>query len=183
MLWLIGSYLVLIFLIPLGLSTLVGFRALPVGRACPSCPGETLPLVVPSLQLLRRHFRAAPVEQRWCMDCGWVGLTRVEPQPRPVPVRASGRSTLRDRYETAFTETLDVRTITIDGRTWRVLLQCWNQTRHVYGRLVFVEPTGRIWTDGSEAFSGDTRFEVIGQALSVPDGLLTSRLRRILADA
>jgi hypothetical protein len=81
------------------------------------------------------------------------------------------------------TETLDVRTIAIDGRPWRVLLQCWRQTRHCYGRLLFVEPTGRLWTDACETFSGATRVEVIGQALSVPDGLLTSRLRRILSEA
>jgi hypothetical protein len=87
------------------------------------------------------------------------------------------------RDDAGLTETVDVRTITIDGRTWRVLLQCWNQTRRCYGRLVFVEPTGRLWTEASETFSGDTRFEVIGQALTVTDGLLTTRLRRILSEA
>jgi hypothetical protein len=106
---------------------------------------------------------------------------RSAPQPRPA--KASCRSLPSYRYDAGFTETLDVRTITIDGRSWRVLLQCWNQTKLCYGRLVFVEPTGRLWTDACEAFSGKTRFEVIGQALSVPDGLLTSRLRRILSEA
>ncbi|MEO5509319.1 MAG: hypothetical protein ABIV28_00825 [Longimicrobiales bacterium] len=183
MLWLIGSYLILIFLIPLGLSALVSLRSLPAGRDCPRCTGETIQLLARALQLLPR-FRRFQLERRWCLACGWQGIVRVEPAranravavPRPDPVPGY-------RDDAGFTETVDVRTITIDGHTWRVLLQCWNQTRRCCGRLVFVEPTGRLWTEAGETFTGDTRFEVIGQALTVTDGLLTTRLRRILSEA
>lgn len=52
---------------------------LPAGRDCPRCGGETLPIRVRALTLLRRF-----VGQRWCTACGWEGLARVTP-PQPVP--------------------------------------------------------------------------------------------------
>jgi hypothetical protein len=188
-----GSYLVLIFLIPLGLSALVSLRSLPAGSQCPLCAGDTVPLLVRSLRLLRRLTGRPILEVRWCLDCGWEGLTTphgaAHGTPRgPRATHTSGSvqsstATSGYRHEAGFTETVDVRSLSIDGRTWRVLLQCWNQTRRCYGRLVFVEPTGRLWTDAGETFTGETRFEVIGQALSATDGVLTSRLRRILSEA
>ena len=181
MLWLLASYLVAVFLIPLVLSAVVSHRSLPLGRSCPQCAGETIPIQIRSLRRLGRLRRRLGVERRWCLECGWLGLVR--PPVHPIRPATPGRALPSYRYDAGFTETLDVRTISIDGRTWRVLLQYWSQTRLCYGRLVFVEPTGRLWTDACEAFSGATRFEVIGQALSVPDGLLSSRLRRILSEA
>ena len=181
MLWLIASYLVMVFLVPLFLSGLVSYRSLPLGRQCPLCSGHTIPLMVRTLHALQRFTGRLPVSRRWCLGCGWEGYARASEVPEPV--RGEQQSLPSYRYDAGFTETLDVRTISIDGRSWRVLLQCWNQTRLCYGRLVFVEPTGRLWTDACEAFSGTSRFEVIGQALSVPDNLLTHRLKRILSEA
>ena len=179
-LWLLVSYLAGVFLIPLVLSLLAGFRSLPAGRTCPRCAGETILLLMRPLRALTRGRRRPPVERRWCLACGWLGLVR----PAAVPPGVMKQRALPSyRYDAGFTETVDVRTITIDGRTWRVLLQCWTQTRLCYGRLVFVEPTGRLWADACEAFSGTSRFEVIRQALTVPDVLLSSRLRRILSEA
>jgi hypothetical protein len=185
-LWLLASYLVAVFVIPLALSALLARRSLPRGRDCPLCTGDTVPLQMPPLHRLGRLRRRIPFERRWCLECGWLGLVRVASsvqlragRPATAIVQCDGGA----GFDTGFTETLDVRTIAIDGRTWRVLLQCWSQTRQCYGRLVFVEPTGRVWADACEAFSGATRFEVIGQALSVPDGLLSSRVRRILSEA
>lgn len=169
----IATYLVMVFLIPLVLSAIVSYRTLSTGRGCPECTGQTIPLQHRPLQLLQRLARRTRLEKRWCLECGWDGLTRV-----PVPVHEDRRG-----LDAGFTETLDVRNISIDGRTWRVLLQCWDQTTLCYGRLVFVEPTGRLWSDAAEAFSGTSRFEVIGQALSETDGVLTSRLRRILSES
>lgn len=186
MLWLLASYLAAVFVVPLALSALLARRSIPLGRGCPVCTGETIPIQIRPLHRLRRLQRHIPFERRWCLECGWLGLVRVTaPVRRPAAalfVKAAsgdGSAGVND----GITETLDVRTLAIDGRTWRVLLQCWSQTRQCYGRLVFVEPTGRVWADACEAFSGATRFEVIGQALSVPDGLLSSRLRRILSEA
>jgi hypothetical protein len=83
----------------------------------------------------------------------------------------------------AATQTLDVRSVTIDGRPFRVMLQCWNRTGLFYGRLIFVGPSGRLWLDAIEAFSGANQKEVLGQALSLPDGLLENRLRKLVSDA
>lgn len=188
MLWLIASYLVMVFLIPLILSGIVSYRSLPSGRRCPQCRGETIPLQQRVLVIAQHYARRTRMEKRWCLECGWEGLTRnamVRRATAPSSTRTeeSARSLPSYRYDAGIAETLDVRTITIDGRSWRVLLQCWNQTQHCYGRLVFVEPTGRLWTDSSEAFRGESRSQVIGQALTVTDGLLTTRLRQILSEA
>jgi hypothetical protein len=182
-LWLIASYLMMVFLVPLFLSAVVSIRSLPVGRHCPHCSGQTIPLKVGVLHVMQR-YAGATVRRRWCLECGWEGFMREARERTRPPARAEASRALPSyRYDAGITETLDVRTITIDGRSWRVLLQCWNQTRICCGRLVFVEPTGRLWADACEAFTGASRFEVIGQALSVPDNLLTSRLRRILSEA
>ncbi|HEX6694678.1 MAG TPA: hypothetical protein VF035_08290 [Longimicrobiales bacterium] len=174
------------FLVPLALSALLSRRSLPSGTGCPLCAGDTIAIQIRPLHRLGRLRRHIPFERRWCLDCGWLGLVRVLPPARRPAGRPAVNAVQCDggsAFDSGFTETLDVRTLAIDGRTWRVLLQCWSQTRPCYGRLVFVEPTGRVWADACEAFSGATRFEVIGQALSVPDGLLSSRLRRILSEA
>jgi hypothetical protein len=80
------------------------------------------------------------------------------------------------------TQTLDVRSLTLDGTPWRVMLQCWRTTGCYYGRFVFVAPSGRLWLDCIEAFSGASENEVLGQALALPDGLLATRLRRLVTD-
>lgn len=80
------------------------------------------------------------------------------------------------------TQTLDVRSLDVDGAAWRVMLQCWGKTGVFYGRLVFVAPSGRLWLDAVESFSGSNQSDVLGQALSLPEGLLESRLRRLVTD-
>lgn len=50
---------------------------LPVGRECPRCNNETLPIRFPALQPLRRF-----VSRRWCMACGWEGVSRRANWPR-----------------------------------------------------------------------------------------------------
>lgn len=44
---------------------------LPVGRECPRCSGETLPIRFVPLQ----PFRGL-VSRRWCFACGWEGISR-----------------------------------------------------------------------------------------------------------
>lgn len=52
---------------------------LSVGPACPACRGETI----------RVRMRGARwllgVERRWCMACGWEGLTRRAGRQATVP--------------------------------------------------------------------------------------------------
>jgi hypothetical protein len=175
---LIAVYLLLVFVLPLLLSAAVSYRALPRGRACPNCQGESVPLVAP---LLRRISMATPqrFERRWCMACGWEGVTRV---PREATAPARSAVPLTVTRTAAATRTLDLRWLQVDGEAWRVLLQCWSDTSRCYGRLVFVAPSGRLWADALHPLSGRSADEVLGQALSLPERTLASRLREVASD-
>ena len=52
---------------------------LPVGRECPRCSNETLPIRFAVLQPFRRV-----VSRRWCFACGWEGISRRASWPRPA---------------------------------------------------------------------------------------------------
>ncbi|HUF50002.1 MAG TPA: hypothetical protein VMN60_04155 [Longimicrobiales bacterium] len=169
---LIASYLLLVFVLPIVLSALVSYRALPVGRRCPQCGTDTIPLLARRLRLINVVLLRSVVDRRWCLFCRWEGAVRL-PRSRPAipPVE-----TVRPA-----TQTLDLRSLTVNGSAWRVMLQCWGNTGVFYGRLVFVGPSGRLWLDAVEAFTGSTEREVLGQALSLPEGLLENRLRRLVS--
>lgn len=177
---LISSYLVLVFLVPVLLSLVVSYRSLPHGPGCGQCAREAVPLQRRWLRRLSRVLPGVQLERRWCLHCGWEGITR-SPSPtrlrlevtKAAPAGAAGAAPVSGTA-------LDVRSLRLDGRTWRVQLQCWRDQRSCYGRLVFIEPTGRSWADLVQSFSGSTQTEVLGQALSVPDRLLASRLRQLL---
>lgn len=177
---LIASYLLLVFVLPIALSAIVSYRALPVGRDCPHCGLRTLQLLSRPLRIASAVHPRAHLHRRWCMECGWEGTVRL-PLPsrharaprRPVQVVQAVRRT---------TQTLDVRSLDVDGAPWRVMLQCWGNTGVFYGRLVFVGPSGRLWLDAVESFSGSNQSDVLGQALSLPEGLLESRLRRLVTE-
>jgi len=202
---LIGSYLLLVFVIPIALSLIVSFRALPTGRNCAQCGAETLPIRARALAAVSSPRTGVILHRRWCMSCRWEGVTRLPAQspavaqrvPRmDVPLRVSrkrpvapaalpgdpGNATQAGGPRTA-TQTLDVRSVTVDGNAFRVMLQCWHRTGLFYGRFVFVAPSGRLWLDGVEAFTGSNQNEVLGQARSLTDGLLENRLRKLVAGA
>lgn len=56
------------------------FLFLPAGRDCPRCAGETVPI---RSRLLRPLQRIASL--RWCLACGWEGVTRNAVIRRPLP--------------------------------------------------------------------------------------------------
>lgn len=174
---LIGSYIALVFLLPVALSAVVSFRALPVGRLCPRCGSETLQLLTRWLRIAATLRRRTPLHRRWCLECGWEGTARVPAAPAP-----GGRPQLIPPATRHTTQTLDVRSLEVDGSPWRVMLQCWGNTGVFYGRLVFVAPSGRLWLDGVQSFSGSDQHDVLGQAQSLPQGLLENRLRRLVTD-
>ncbi|HSJ10282.1 MAG TPA: hypothetical protein VK928_10220 [Longimicrobiales bacterium] len=180
---LIGSYLLLVFVLPVALSGVVSYRALPVGRRCAQCGGDTIQLASRRWRTVSALMPGGSLQRRWCLCCGWEGTARVPSEARrrthwhgrmtarPVPAAVLRRAT----------QTLDVRSVTVDGKPFRVMLQCWTGTSGFYGRLVFVGRSGRLWMDAVEAFTGSSEHEVLGQALSLPEGLLQNRLRRLVS--
>jgi hypothetical protein len=185
MLLLITVYLLLVFVLPLLLSLAVSYRSLPQGRGCPQCQGESMPLVAPVLQ---RISRVSPqqFQRRWCIGCGWEGVVRL-PRERAAPLAPLGTSSKAAppasvTRTTSSTKTLDLRWLVVQGESWRVMLQCWNDTGRCYGRLVFVAPSGRLWADSTHPLSGRSADEVLGQALSLPERTLASRLREVATE-
>jgi hypothetical protein len=186
---LITSYLLLVFALPVALSIMVSYRSLPRGRDCPHCRGDTIQLLAPRLRAASALSPAAALERRWCLCCGWEGTVRVKreritPRPmQPPPPARVPRQPVRERPHPArTTQTLNVRCMDVDGAAWRVMLQCWSSTGLYYGRFIFVGPSGRLWLDSVEAFSGASENEVLGHALSLPENTLASRLRRLVSD-
>lgn len=177
---LIASYLLLVFVLPIALSAIVSYRALPVGRDCPHCGLRTIQLLSRPLRFASALHPRAHLHRRWCMECGWEGTVRL-----PLPsrhTRAGEQRVQSVKPVQRTTQTLDVRSLDVDGAPWRVMLQCWGNTGVFYGRLVFVGPSGRLWLDAVESFSGSNQSDVLGQALSLPEGLLESRLRRLVTE-
>lgn len=189
MLVLIGSYLLLVFVVPVALSIVVSYRALPRGPECPHCQGDTIRIQAPRLQLVDRANPFSALHRRWCLCCGWEGTCRLARRRRePAEARTTKvtvqRGDARRRVvkdSASGTQTLDVRSLEVDGTPWRVMLQCWKNTDLFYGRFVFVGPTGRLWLDSVESFAGTNENDVLGQALSLPDGTLARRLRKLVA--
>lgn len=68
--------LVLLRLIFIGLFLLL---LLSVGPACPACGGDTIRVRPRGPARL-----LAWIERRWCLSCGWGGLTRRKRAPAPV---------------------------------------------------------------------------------------------------
>lgn len=56
------------------------FLFLPSGRDCPRCASETVPIRSRVLRPFRRLTML-----RWCMACGWEGVTRTTVMRRPLP--------------------------------------------------------------------------------------------------
>lgn len=173
MVLLISTYLLLVFMVPILVSAIVGFRALPRTACCPHCTRDTAQLRARGGAPGRALLRYLRLQRRWCINCGWVGITRRAVATVPPPVTETTN-------EPPTTQVLDVRSLRLDGRTWRVQLQCWQQAARCHGRLVFVDASGRPWPDALQAFSARTQLEVLGQALSIPDRALASRLRQLI---
>lgn len=174
---LVAAYLLVVLVLPLALSAGVSYRALPRGRRCPRCSGQTLRLQARHLRLVSRLCRGE-IQQRWCPACRWEGAARIEPA-RIEPARV--RTVPSDGPAAAVTRVMDVRSLLVDGTAWRVRLECWGARGTCWGRLVFVEPSGRLWLD-MKPLRGRTDRDVLGQALSLPEDLLASRLRTLVSD-
>lgn len=165
-------YLALVFAVPLVLSGAVGWRGLPRGRRCPECAADSVPLRMRGVQMLSALLPGTVLQRRWCIRCGWSGFTRV---PRARLPKSGGRGVSAPAR--AATKTLSIRSLAVNGEPYQVLLQCWQQAGYHFGRLVFIDPAGRLWLDSVQPIGGLTADDVVRQARGIPDLLLTSRVR------
>ena len=168
---LFAVYLVIVIALPLALSTIVGFRGLPRGVACPNCAQETLPVVSHLIRTFRRAHPRVSLERRWCPSCDWDGYARRSAQPTSIVIPTAGGAR----------HTQQVRTLELGGRPWRVLLESWRDRDRCYGRLLFIGPSGKLWYDPFAYLSAATPGEVVKQARSLSDRLLAYRLRDVIS--
>ena len=167
---LFAVYLLLVIALPVVLSAVLGFRALPRGRSCPNCMQETVPVVSQWVRAFSRIHPTLNLQRRWCPVCMWDGYAHV---PAFALAPAIGVTTAR--------QTQPVRTLELGGRSWSVMLEYWREHGRFYGRLLFVGPSGKLWCDPLAAFHGTTHHDVVRQAHALSDRLLTYRLREVIA--
>jgi hypothetical protein len=165
---LFAVYLVIVLAVPLALGLAVTYRNVSHDRRCPLCGTDTMRIHSPVTRLLEKLNTASPLHRRWCVTCGWQGLVRVRPH---VVLPALANPTH-----------VPVRTLHFAGMQWRVLLQCWQENGQYCGQLLFIGPAGHLRRDPKHPFTGSTRAEIVDQALSLSDGLLTYRLRELVSD-
>lgn len=181
---LIILYLLLVIVLPLALSAVVSYRTLPDGTGCPLCGNDTLRLRARWLRWASTAKPGGVLQRRWCLECGWEGISRLPRQElaeRSAPKAEETAPMERTSPQRSAGRAIDLRKLEVDGRRWRVLLETWCDTDGWYGRLLFSAPSGRLWADRSEVFRGPSPLDVLGQALSLPDQVLTCRLRDVLS--
>jgi hypothetical protein len=168
---LFAMYLLVVILLPVALSAIIGARQLPCGSGCPNCSEETLPLLSVPLRAVGRVYAGIPVQRRWCPACEWDGYARSR-TPSGV---------LERNRETTLRHTEPVRTLELNGRVWKVMLESWREQGLCYGRLLFVGPSGKQWREPMPEFSADTAGEVLVQARSLSDRLLAHKLMEVIS--
>ena len=175
---LLGFYLCLVIALPVALGLVVAYNALPRGRLCPSCVAETLRIRSRRHAILSGAVLPDELHARWCPDCQWEGTARVT-RTRPAPGPAAAPVIQAGPKEPAPAPSgLEVRRVELDDGAWRVQLECWAEGDAWRGRLLFVGPHGRAWTDGRRLLTGRTAIEVFSKALSLSDQALVGRIRK-----
>ncbi|MGQ0563426.1 MAG: hypothetical protein ACT443_16335 [Gemmatimonadota bacterium] len=168
---LFALYLILVIALPIALSGIIGYRGLPRGGACPHCAQETLPILSLPLRLAHRIYGGFSLQRRWCPTCEWDGYARGIVVRLPVTHVPSAAPRRRQ----------PLRTLQLGGRAWHVMLESWRERGRFYGRLLFIGPSGKLWSDPTAAFSAESHHAVLGQAHSLSDRLLAYRLREVIS--
>ena len=171
---LLGLYLVLVIALPLALGSLVVFNGLPRTRLCPRCATQTIRLRSRRHRLASRALPADELHSRWCPSCAWAGTARIA---RQVPPKVRVRSAPAGVVEEA-RGGLEIRRVELDDGSWRVHLECWAEEDGWHGRLRFVAPGGRAWTDGRAPLTGRSAVQVLSQVLALSDSALVGRIRK-----
>lgn len=175
MIWFVSIYFLTVLVLPLVVGSAVTYRTLPSGRECPHCRRTTL-LLRSRLFALLSALPFIQLQRRWCLSCGWLGVVRM---PRPS-VRLVVGMRPADSDTASAARVVDVRPLLVDGTLWRVRIETWRMGRYWYGRLLFVEPGGRLWPDARELRAPSDE-DLLRQARRLPRGLLASRLRELVS--
>lgn len=176
---LIGLYFSIVIALPLALGSYVLYNGLPRSRQCPTCAAETIRLQSRGHALcgllLRRELHL-----RWCARCGWHGTARPQPTgTEPVPMPTASPPAPSIRKSTTGGDRVDLRSLDVDGHSWRVMVECWAEDGRWLARLVFVAPGGQVCAD-KRSLEGESVLEVISQAFRLPEQALAGRLRRAI---
>lgn len=174
---LLGLYLLLVIALPVALGALVIFNGLPRTRTCPACADETIRLRSLRHAVLSRALQRDELHERWCPSCAWVGTARIA---RPLPAASMAASTTTDTATRVRVAGVDVRHLDLDGGAWHVRLECWAEQGSWRGRLQFVGPGGRAWSDGRPPLTGRSAVDVLSQVLALPDDALAGRIRKAI---
>lgn len=110
----------------IGLLTKVGLRValvlgivwllVPKRAQCPRCSDATLSLVSP------RPMRTVRLERRWCLSCGWTGLSKSIPrvsdrQVGGIGVGRAGEGRDQDRWKVRWDD--DDQWMAVGDDEWR----------------------------------------------------------------
>jgi hypothetical protein len=179
---LISFYLVAVIVLPLMIGALVACRTLPDGKRCTQCGTETFRLKARWLRWSRLLLREHDMHRRWCPACGWEGLMRVARDTRRSPIPLATAQPVRAVAPAVQpAQTMELCSLEVDGRPWRVLLQSWSDPGCWYGRILFVGSTGKLCADAGQPFSGRSYHDVLSQALGLSEQMLARRLRGVLS--
>jgi hypothetical protein len=168
----VALYFFIVIALPVMLGIYVAIQAMHRSRRCPACVGETLRVQSRAYDLISMLFPFSQLQLRWCAGCGWQGVARLRRDVSVSPATALGPDRTTDR--------IDIRRLQIDGRTWKVMIECWSQDGRWLGRLMFVGPDGQSHGEEGSSLVGDSALEVLSGALSIPDQALAGRLRRAI---
>jgi hypothetical protein len=167
-------YVSLVVALPVALGILVACNGLPRSRHCPVCAGETLRLRSRRHAVLSRALPQGELHARWCPACEWAGTVRlVAACPVPIVPASTAAAAQPER-----TPGLEIRRIEMDDGPWRVQLECWAEGEAWHGRLLFVGPGGRAWSDGRALLTGRSAVDVFSQVMSLSDRALVGRIRK-----
>ncbi|HUG40076.1 MAG TPA: hypothetical protein VMM12_06315 [Longimicrobiales bacterium] len=173
---LLALYVVLVIALPLALGLLVALNGLPRTRRCPHCTAETFRIRSRGTALLALALRPEELHARWCPACGWTGKVRLA-RTACVPARPA-RAPAPHAAGSVRGPGVELRRLELPDGAWRVQLECWADAGTWQGRLLFVGPEGRAWTDGRPLLTGGSALEVLSQVLSLSDRALAGRIRK-----
>lgn len=174
---LVAVYLFLLIALPLALGLVVVLNGLPRTRLCPICTGETLRVRSRRHALVSRGLRREELHSRWCPSCEWAGTVRLA-RSASVAARTAAPASTAAAPPSAHGCGVELRRLDLPDGAWRIQVECWAEGGAWRGRLLFVGPGGRAWTDGRPLLTGRTALDVLSQVLSLSDQALAGRIRK-----